>query len=154
MAFEVFCWATTNILMEMIMSKTWPHPYDPEFVKLRDAYVKFFTLVTPGNLTDFFPIMRPFMVNGTKKTRDSHNEVLMPWFKKRTDSFHKHRDNPRDYLDFILLKREEILNKRGEDKVPQYLSMEAIYSNQVDNLGIGGFDTTASATDWSLVFFG
>ena len=55
----------------------------------------------------------------------------MPWFKKRVETFSKHRESPRDYLDFVLLKRDEILKKKGEDKIPQHLSLEAIYSNQV-----------------------
>eukprot|EP00479_Gromia_sphaerica_P002551 TRINITY_DN1301_c0_g1_i1.p1 TRINITY_DN1301_c0_g1~~TRINITY_DN1301_c0_g1_i1.p1 ORF type:complete len:107 (+),score=20.73 TRINITY_DN1301_c0_g1_i1:377-697(+) len=76
----------------------------------------------------------------------------MPWFDKRVETYQKYHEDPRDYLDFILLKRDEIVKKSGEDKVPDYLSLQAIYSSQVDNLGLGGFDTTATSTDWSMVF--
>ena len=62
--------------------------------------------------------------------------VLMPWFKiihvetiiKTTVKVHL------DYLDFVLLKRHDILKNSGEDKLPQRLSLEAIYSNQVSML--------------------
>ncbi|XP_017635289.1 carnosic acid synthase-like [Gossypium arboreum] len=138
-------------MLSVTMSMLWGGSLNGEVAKLgleiKDRLEEFMKLMGEPNLSDIFPMLRPFNLQGIESKAKKH----VSWFYGFLESVIKQRmklgEGPKtaDSKDFLQQLLE--LNQSGDAKTS--LSMMEIKAVLLDMV-IGGTDTTFATIEWAM----
>ncbi|XP_078685991.1 cytochrome P450 2U1-like isoform X1 [Branchiostoma floridae x Branchiostoma belcheri] len=133
--------AVSNVICSMMMGERYDYR-DETFRQLSEAVVRMAAEVTAGQIINVFPLLRfvPVVnragINVLQETSKIQNVIK--------EKMSRHREYPRDFLDFCLLEVEK------QEKV-EGLTEEIIVYMALD-LFLAGIGTTTSTLRWSLLY--
>ncbi|XP_022737742.1 7-ethoxycoumarin O-deethylase-like [Durio zibethinus] len=113
-------------------------------IEFRKRLEEFVELIGAPNVSDLFPVLAAFDLQGIKSKTKKH----LSWFYGIFESVIVHRtkgkkkEGSKDFLEQLLE-----LNQRGDDKTS--LSMKEMKALLLDMI-IGGSDTTSATVEWAM----
>ncbi|XP_019615834.1 PREDICTED: cytochrome P450 2U1-like [Branchiostoma belcheri] len=133
--------AVSNVICSMMMGERYDYR-DETFRQLSEAVVRMAAEVTAGQIINVFPFLRfvPIVnragINVLQEASKIQNVIK--------EKMSRHRENPRDFLDFCLLEVEK------QEKV-EGLTEEIVVYMALD-LFLAGIETTTNTLRWSLLY--
>ncbi|XP_078621675.1 cytochrome P450 2C3-like [Branchiostoma floridae x Branchiostoma japonicum] len=133
--------AVANIICSMTFGKRYDYE-DETFRELTKAIATISIELGAGHITAVFPLLRfvPVVNRPIIKALEASSKVK----NVMREEISRHRENPRDFLDFCLLELEQ------QEKVAGLTEENVMYMAQ--DLFLGGTDTTANTLTWSLLY--